>query len=225
MLRKNEIFLDKPNVTLCHQVTFLVKPQIIAYIVKMKASEFKYLQNSTIIFSKSLQKPSIEGERGLVLGLEPLEATLYAQHLEIRLGPTDDWSAIQVDWSRRELSCQYCSGYESWLSYKNGCWVCDECGEYEITREHRLINKFRRMIRSREMHKLRTIRKGLVERRQAMELEGLSEIHSAPTTLLEAQRRQEYCKLPFTAMKHLSLEEYGRLIWAENGDIWAVGYD
>ena len=75
------------------------------------------------------------------------------------------------------------------------------------------------------MHKLRTIRKGLVERRQAMELEGLSEIHSAPTTLLEAQRRQEYCPLPFTAMKHLSLEEYGRLIWAENGYIWAVGYD
>ena len=191
----------------------------------MKASEFKYLQNSTIIFAKRLQKPTIEGERGLVLGLDTLEASLYAQHIEIRSGPTEKWSAIQVDWPRKELSCQHCSGYVSWLSLKNGFWVCDECGEYQITKEQRLINKFRRMIRSREMNKLRTIRKGLVERRQAMELEGLAEIHSAPTTLLEAQRRQEYCPLPFTPMKHLSLEEYGRLIWAQNEFIWAVGYD
>ena len=111
----------------------------------MKASEFKYLQNSTTIFAKSLQKPTIEGERGLVLGLDTLEASLYAQHIEIRSGPTEKWSAIQVDWPRKELSCQHCSGYVSWLSLKNGFWVCDECGEYQITKEQRLINKFRRM--------------------------------------------------------------------------------
>ena len=191
----------------------------------MSISEFKYLQNKASLFAKCLFKPKKEPQRGMILGLKTMEAILYDKHIEVRLGPTEKWSAIQVDWKTKRLSCHICCGYDDWLSCEDNKWVCSTCSDYHLSSEQLRLNRFRKMIRNGNVQKLRTIRQGIIERRQALELEGHAEVHSAPIPLTEAEAVQKFCPMPLVEHKILPLERYGRLLWANHEYIWVVGYD
>ena len=187
----------------------------------MKKFDKFYLKNRYTIFASNF--PRKWDRQGYFLGLAPLKVRINKTYCDVQLHKDTPWRHLGIARGRSiKLVCVSCGGFVDYVHWVDG-WYCDQCHPYPLTESEKRINRFRGMIQRREHSRLSTIRKGIVERGQAFELEGIKERTTAPIPLSEARDLQIYVDEPQPILSVTPPFEKGRLLWIENEYRWVHG--